>query len=62
MGIMGKSKEDLEDLAAVPSHNQVGEVHDDPAHAHDTVFGEIKEGGPNYRNVSMTNSPQFRGC
>lgn len=29
-----------------------GEVHDDPGHAHDAVFGRITNDGPNYRNVS----------
>lgn len=29
-----------------------GEVHDDPGHAHDAVFGKITNDGPNYRNVS----------
>ncbi|WZH43030.1 transmembrane amino acid transporter protein-domain-containing protein [Fusarium acuminatum] len=28
-----------------------GEVHDDPGHAHDAVFGKITNDGPNYRNV-----------
>lgn len=31
-----------------------GEVHDDPGHAHDAVFGKISDDGPNYRNVSWT--------
>jgi hypothetical protein len=30
---------------------QVGEIHSDPAYAHDAVFGESTEEGPNYRNV-----------
>jgi hypothetical protein len=30
-----------------------GEVHDDPGHAHDAVFGRLTNDGPNYRNVSM---------
>ncbi|KAG8159154.1 hypothetical protein KVR01_010815 [Diaporthe batatas] len=33
------------------SPSRVGEVEDDPACAHDAVFGEISEDGPNYRNV-----------
>lgn len=33
----------------MPSH--IGEVHDDPTQAHDAVFGEITDKGPNYRNV-----------
>jgi hypothetical protein len=39
-------------LDQIPS--RVGEVEDDvgPGHAHDAVFGEISEDGPNYRNVS----------
>lgn len=40
---MQEKKDALEDLNHVPSH-QVGEVQD-------AVFGEITEGGPNYRNV-----------
>ncbi|ENH72353.1 N amino acid transport system protein [Fusarium oxysporum f. sp. cubense race 1] len=28
-----------------------GEVHDDPGHAHDAVFGRLTNDGPNYRNV-----------
>lgn len=40
---MQEKKDALEDLTHVPSH-QVGEVQD-------AVFGEITEGGPNYRNV-----------
>ncbi|KAH7244546.1 uncharacterized protein BKA55DRAFT_515738 [Fusarium redolens] len=28
-----------------------GEVHDDPGHAHDAVFGRLTDDGPNYRNV-----------
>ncbi|KAL6407960.1 amino acid transporter [Ilyonectria robusta] len=46
---MIKTRDDVEDLATVPSH--IGEVHDDPAQAHDAVFGEITDKGPNYRNV-----------
>ncbi|KAF2716484.1 amino acid transporter [Polychaeton citri CBS 116435] len=38
-----------EQLAPVPSHG--GEVYDDPEFAHDAVFGEMSEDGPNYRNV-----------
>lgn len=33
-------------------HVLAGEVHDDPGHAHDAVFGRLTEDGPNYRNVS----------
>jgi hypothetical protein len=33
-----------------------GEVHDDPGHAHDAVFGRITNDGPNYRNVSRHTS------
>ncbi|KAF7550888.1 hypothetical protein G7Z17_g5396 [Cylindrodendrum hubeiense] len=46
---MGKTGDDLEDLGIAPS--QIGEVHDDPANAHDAVFGEINGDGPNYRDV-----------
>ncbi|WKT53900.1 hypothetical protein QSH57_004484 [Fusarium oxysporum f. sp. vasinfectum] len=44
-----KDKQDVEGLAVTPSH--VGEVVDDPASAHDAVFGVIQEDGPNYRDV-----------
>ncbi|KAL3467058.1 transmembrane amino acid transporter protein-domain-containing protein [Aspergillus heterothallicus] len=36
-------------LTQVPS--MVGEIRSHPAVAHDDVFGEISEGGPNYRDV-----------
>jgi hypothetical protein len=38
-----------EDLDQTPS--MVGEIRNHPAVAHDDVFGEISEGGPNYRDV-----------
>ncbi|KAL2839538.1 transmembrane amino acid transporter protein-domain-containing protein [Aspergillus pseudodeflectus] len=38
-----------EDLDQTPS--MVGEICNHPAVAHDDVFGEISEGGPNYRDV-----------
>jgi hypothetical protein len=38
-----------EDLDQTPS--MVGEICTHPAVAHDDVFGEISEGGPNYRDV-----------
>jgi hypothetical protein len=41
---MSKTKEDF--LAPVPS--QIGEIEEG---AHDAVFGEITEDGPNYRAV-----------
>lgn len=45
--------QDLPDhLVPVPSQN--GEVYEDTAH--DAVFGEITEDGPNYRDVSATQS------
>jgi hypothetical protein len=43
-----KTKEDF--LAPVPS--QIGEVEEGAAH--DAVFGEITEDGPNYRAVCLT--------
>ena len=43
-------KKDFNNLDQSPS--RVGEVEDDPGCAHDAVFGEISEDGPNYRNVS----------
>jgi hypothetical protein len=42
---------DPEGLAHVPSHSGEGEVIVDNTIAHDAVFGDITEGGPNYRNV-----------
>ncbi|KAJ9634192.1 hypothetical protein H2199_009076 [Coniosporium tulheliwenetii] len=47
---MSKTKEDVETLEPIPSQRQ-GQVEDDHAYAHDAVFGEITEKGPNYRNV-----------
>lgn len=43
-------KKEINNLDQSPS--RVGEVEDDPACAHDAVFGEMSEDGPNYRNVS----------
>ncbi|KAK7409305.1 hypothetical protein QQX98_008545 [Neonectria punicea] len=40
-----KKSEDPPDLVLT------GEVHDDPGHAHDAVFGRLTDDGPNYRNV-----------
>lgn len=45
-----KTKEDF--LAPVPSH--LGEIEEGAAH--DAVFGEITEDGPNYRAVRLTPS------
>ncbi|KAL4880751.1 transmembrane amino acid transporter protein-domain-containing protein [Aspergillus karnatakaensis] len=42
-------KDEPADLTQVPS--MVGEVRNHPAMAHDDVFGEISENGPNYRDV-----------
>ncbi|KAJ5923744.1 hypothetical protein N7454_008989 [Penicillium verhagenii] len=39
----------VEEGALSPAHSNVGEVTD--TYAHDAVFGEITEDGPNYRNV-----------
>lgn len=50
MAGMHKNKEN-EDLGQVSTQSQVGVVMDDPASGYDAVFGEIGEGGPNYRNV-----------
>ncbi|GKT87429.1 amino acid transporter [Colletotrichum tofieldiae] len=44
-------KEDIEGLGPVSTHSQTGQVLEDPNASYDAVFGEIKEGGPNYRNV-----------
>lgn len=49
---MYKTEKDPEALAPVRSQ-VAGEVQDDTALAHDAVFGEITEGGPNYRNVRI---------
>ncbi|OLN87215.1 N amino acid transport system protein 3 [Colletotrichum chlorophyti] len=44
-------KEDVEGLGSVSTHSQTGQVLEDQNASYDAVFGEIKEGGPNYRNV-----------
>ena len=45
-------KEDTEEgLATLPSG--AGEVDNDPTLAHDAVFGNITEKGPNYRDVNI---------
>ncbi|KAL2834274.1 transmembrane amino acid transporter protein-domain-containing protein [Aspergillus cavernicola] len=49
MSELPKMKTEPEDLTQVPS--MVGEIRSHPAMAHDAVFGEISEGGPNYRDV-----------
>ncbi|KAK9421806.1 putative Amino acid transporter transmembrane domain-containing protein [Seiridium unicorne] len=38
-------------IGPVPSRGYVGETHEIRSTTHDAVFGEITEGGPNYRNV-----------
>ncbi|KAI5927346.1 putative amino acid transporter [Camillea tinctor] len=51
---MSSEKDDAKmgQLAPVSSEQAApGYVEDYPAHAHDAVFGEITEDGPNYRNV-----------
>ncbi|KAH7142878.1 transmembrane amino acid transporter protein-domain-containing protein [Dactylonectria estremocensis] len=42
-------QDDLNGITHIPSGT--GEVIDDKALQHDAVFGELTEGGPNYRNV-----------
>lgn len=49
---MPNVKEKQKELAPVPSH-VIGEVEHCPPYAHDAVFGELNEDGPNYRNVSV---------
>ncbi|KAJ4156767.1 hypothetical protein NW754_008408 [Fusarium falciforme] len=52
---MRGSKEDAEEgLATLPSG--AGEVDNDPTLAHDAVFGNITEKGPNYRDVGWLGS------
>ncbi|KAH7246825.1 transmembrane amino acid transporter protein-domain-containing protein [Fusarium solani] len=52
---MRGSKEDTEEgLATLPSG--AGEVDNDPTVAHDAVFGNITEKGPNYRDVGWLGS------
>ncbi|KAK2028457.1 transmembrane amino acid transporter [Colletotrichum zoysiae] len=48
---MAYKKEDIEGLGPVPTHTHTGQVLEDPDASYDAVFGKIKEGGPNYRNV-----------
>ena len=50
----GSHDQPIDDEKGPVSHpaapaNEVGEVYD--VLAQDAVFGEVKEGGPNYRNV-----------
>ena len=47
MPTMNKTKPD-EESPPLPMH---GEIQEDPAYAHDAVFGEITEDGPNFRDV-----------
>lgn len=35
-----------------PIQSQIDQVAESYEYSHDAVFGEITEGGPNYRNVS----------
>lgn len=49
---MSKSQKELEAGHFDSPSSEIGEVHDIPTQTHDAVFGEITEGGPNYRNVS----------
>lgn len=43
------SKDEPNDLSQLPSQLVEGEIYEE--FTHDAVFGEITEGGPNYRNV-----------
>lgn len=44
---------DPEGLGLHPHLSQIGEVQDTETPTYDAVFGEITEGGPNYRNVCL---------
>lgn len=46
------SKDEPNDLTQQPSQLGEGEIRD--GYTHDAVFGEITEGGPNYRNVCIS--------
>ncbi|KAJ5391172.1 amino acid transporter [Penicillium cosmopolitanum] len=50
---MPEKKQD-DSLSPVPS--QTGQIFEDQTYAHDAVFGEITEEGPNYRNVGWLGS------
>ncbi|OQE18275.1 hypothetical protein PENSTE_c018G05243 [Penicillium steckii] len=50
---MPEKKQD-DSLSPVPS--QTGQIFEDQNYAHDAVFGEITEEGPNYRNVGWIGS------
>jgi hypothetical protein len=56
MGIRHTNKREPENLDPVPILSQEGLNQDDtrPAVAHDAVFGDITEDGPNYRDVSAS--------
>lgn len=45
------SKGEPNDLTQLPSQLGEGEIREE--YTHDAVFGEIREGGPNYRNVCI---------
>ena len=45
---------DPEGLGLHPHLSQIGEVQDTENPTYDAVFGEITEGGPNYRNVYLS--------
>ncbi|KAF6831214.1 amino acid transporter [Colletotrichum plurivorum] len=48
---MREKNKEADELGQVSTHSQTGVVMDDPSSGYDAVFGEIGEGGPNYRNV-----------
>lgn len=49
---MNEVKDYEEKLGTDPS--QLGDIIEDQTYAHDAVFGEITEDGPNYRNVRVS--------
>jgi hypothetical protein len=52
------SKDEAKDLAQLPSQLGEGEIRQE--FTQDAVFGEITEGGPNYRNVYISSpNPWF---
>lgn len=48
---MNEAKDHEEKLGTDPS--QLGDIREDQTYAHDAVFGEITEDGPNYRDVRV---------
>lgn len=58
---MREKNKEADELGQISTHSQTGVVMDDPSSGYDAVFGEIGEGGPNYRNVRTHIRPRSSG-